>query len=104
MSWIIRVFFPMLVFWLWGTLLICGMYGCGIGDESHARQDAYPEQKYLSSSTDANSCGPQPSTTVSSSMGFKVKLPYYHNAPPASTNWIICSQMHRRQFENGTDP
>jgi hypothetical protein len=22
--------FPMLVFWLWGTLLICGIYGCGV--------------------------------------------------------------------------
>jgi hypothetical protein len=32
MLWIIRVFFPMLVFWLWGTLLICGIYGRGVGD------------------------------------------------------------------------
>jgi hypothetical protein len=24
-------FFPMLVFWLWDTLLICGIYGCGVG-------------------------------------------------------------------------
>jgi hypothetical protein len=35
MPWIIRVFFPMLVFWLWGTLLICGIYGRGVGGESH---------------------------------------------------------------------
>jgi hypothetical protein len=34
MPWIIRVFFPMLVFWLWGTLLICGIYGRGVGNES----------------------------------------------------------------------
>jgi ABC-type polysaccharide/polyol phosphate export permease len=26
--------FPMLVFWLWGTLLICGIYGRGVGDET----------------------------------------------------------------------
>jgi hypothetical protein len=33
MPWIIRVFFLMLVFWLWGTLLICGIYGRGVGDD-----------------------------------------------------------------------
>jgi hypothetical protein len=32
MPWIIRVFFHMLVFWPWGTLLICGIYGRGVGD------------------------------------------------------------------------
>jgi ABC-type multidrug transport system permease subunit len=26
--------FPMLVFWLWGTLLICGIYSRGVGDVS----------------------------------------------------------------------
>jgi hypothetical protein len=31
MPWIIRVLIPMLVFWLWGTLLICGIYGRGVG-------------------------------------------------------------------------
>jgi hypothetical protein len=34
MPWIICVFFPMLVFWLWGTLLICGIYSRGVGDET----------------------------------------------------------------------
>jgi hypothetical protein len=34
MPWIIRVF-PMLVFWLWVTLLTCGIYGRGVDGESH---------------------------------------------------------------------
>jgi hypothetical protein len=29
----------MLVFWLWGTLLICGIYGRGVGDERLVGQD-----------------------------------------------------------------
>jgi hypothetical protein len=32
MPWTIRVFFPMLVVWLLGILLICGICGRGVGD------------------------------------------------------------------------
>jgi hypothetical protein len=32
MLWIIRVFFPVLVFRLWGTLLICDIFGHGVGE------------------------------------------------------------------------
>jgi hypothetical protein len=35
---------------------------------------------------------PQPSTTVSISLGFKVKLPYDHNDPPAQTIGTFASK------------